>query len=113
MLGRKELKELGLQKQTLVAESSLNRLALLQEIQNVRAAASWVGSVSRASSSLSPLLTLLTSLTSFVTARTSSRSASWIARLVKTAGLILPVYRLWKLYAARRKDAAEADEPTV
>ena len=42
MLGRKELEQLDLAKQALVAESGLNRLAVKAELQNLHSATSWI-----------------------------------------------------------------------
>jgi len=111
MLGRQELKLLELEKRALLAQSSLNRLTLQAELQNLGAVSSWAGEASRASRGLSPLLTFLGPVSRFLLAR--GRSASWIGRLIQAASLIVPVYRLWKTFAARRKETREGQDPAA
>ena len=56
MLGRKELANLDQQKQALLAESELNRIALQADVQSLRSATAWVNEVTSASRQLAPLL---------------------------------------------------------
>jgi hypothetical protein len=113
VLGREELDRLALQKQALVLESGLNRLALQAEIQGLRSATAWVGKATNASRTLAPLLAVLASMAGFLFARGSRRSASWPSRIVGLAKWVLPLYRLWKDMAADRRTAAQGREPEV
>ena len=92
MLGRKELDKLNLQKQALLLESSLNRLALQAEFRNLRSATAWVSEVTRASRGLSPLLLLLAPVAGFLLARGSRQSDSWLGRVVAAVKWIGPLY---------------------
>jgi len=62
MLGRKELANLDLQKQALLLESGLNRVALQAEVQSLRSSTAWVSNVTSASRRLAPLLVVLAPL---------------------------------------------------
>ena len=110
MLGRQELDKLHLQKQSLLLESSLNRLALQAECRNLRSATAWVSEVSHASRGLSPLLLLLTPVAGFLLARGSRQLDPWLRRLVAAARWIGPLYRLWKGFSASREPQSEAGQ---
>jgi hypothetical protein len=110
VLGRKELDKLNLHKQSLLLESSLNRLALQAELQNLRSATAWVSEVTHASRGLSPLLLLLAPLAGFLLARGSRQSDSWLSRIVAAARWVGPLYRLWRGFSASREPQAEAEE---
>ena len=101
---------MSLQKQALLLESGLNRLALKAEIQSLRATTSWVGEATRASREFAPLLLVLAPLAGFLLARGSRRPDSWLNRVAGAAKWIVPLYRLWRSFAPRRKEA-EATEP--
>lgn len=111
MLGRKELDKLNLQKQALLLESGLNRLAFQAEFQSLRSATAWVSEVTQASRGLSPLLLVLAPLAGFLLARGSRQSDSWLSRIAAAARWIGPLYRLWKGFSASREQQAEAGEP--
>ena len=102
MLGRKELAKLDRQKQTLVLESDLHRLALRAEIQSLHSATAWMGEATSLSRELSPLLVVLAPLAGFLLARGSRRADSWLSRLITLAKWVAPLYRLWKSFTARR-----------
>ena len=112
MLGREKLDRLHLQKQALLLESGLNRLALQAEIQSLRSATSWVGDATRASREFAPLLLVLAPLSGFLLARGSRRSGSWFSRVAAAAKWIVPLYRLWKSFSAGRKEG-ETTEPAA
>ena len=111
MLGREELDRLSLQKQALVLESGLNRLALQAEIRNLRSPTAWVGKAAQASRKLAPLLAVLASVAGFLFARGTHRSASWTSRIVGAVKWILPLYRLWKAMSGDRGVAPPGQEP--
>jgi hypothetical protein len=110
VLGREELEKLALEKQTLVAESGLNRLVLQAEIQNLRSATAWVSEATRWPRKAGPLLLVLTPLAGFLLTRLSRRPDSWFNRVTAAAKWIGPLYTLWKTFSARRTEA-EAGEP--
>jgi hypothetical protein len=109
VLGRQELDKLALEKQTLVAESGLNRLAVQVELQNLRSATSWVNEVTRWPHKLGPLLTLLAPLAGFLVAKVSRRSASWFSRVGAVAKWIGPLYALWQSISASRTKPESAE----
>jgi hypothetical protein len=112
MLGQKELVSLELQKQALLLESGLNRVALQAEIQRLHSATAWVSDVAGASRELTPLLVVLAPLAGFLFARRSRRPDSWLSRVAALAKWVGPLYRLWRSFAARRSKA-ESEEPAA
>ena len=109
MFGREELDKLNVQKQALLLESSLNRLALQTEVQRLRSATAWAGEATRASRQFAPLLLLLAPLAGFLLARKGRRADSWLGRLMAAVKWIAPLYHLWKRFAPARKEA-QAEE---
>jgi hypothetical protein len=112
VLGRKELAILALEKQTLVAESGLNRLAVQAELQNLRSATAWVHEATRWPHKLGPLLTLLAPLGGFLLTRVSRHPDSWLNRIVTAAKWAAPLYTLWKSFSTSGT-APEPPEPVI
>ena len=103
MFGRQELERIRLQKQALILESALNRQALQTEFQELRAAVSALGSVTRSPLRIAGVLALLAPLAGFFAARNVRRSEGWLGRVTKLAKWIAPLYGLWRSYSARKK----------
>jgi hypothetical protein len=112
VFGRKELDNLALEKQALVAESDLNRLVLRAELQNLRSATAWVSEATRWPQKAGPLLLVLAPLAGFLLTRVSRREDSWFRRASAAAKWIGPLYTLWKSFSASRKEA-ETEEPAA
>jgi hypothetical protein len=112
MFGGQELANLALEKQVLVAESDLNRLALQAEIQNLRSAAAWVSEAARWPRNHGALLLVLAPLAGFLLTRSSRRPDSWLNRVAAAAKWVGPLYSLWKNFSAGRKEA-ETGEPAA
>jgi len=112
VFGRQELDKLALEKQVLVAESGLNRLAVQAELQNLRSATTWVSEAARWPRKAGPLLVLLAPLAGFLLTRASRGPDSWLNRVAAAAKWTGPLYTLWKRFSARRKEA-EAGEPAA
>jgi hypothetical protein len=110
VFGRKELDKLALERQTLVAESGLNRLVFQAEIQNLRSATAWVSEATLWPRKAGPLLLVLAPLVGFLLTRVSRREDSWFRRVSAAAKWIGPLFTLWKSFSASRKEA-EAGEP--
>jgi hypothetical protein len=104
VFGRRELDQLTLEKQALVAESGLNRLVLQAELQNLRAATAWVSEAARWPRK-SVLLLVLAPLAGFLLARVSHRENSWFQRVAAAVKWIGPLHRLWKSFSASRREA--------
>ncbi len=112
MFGRKGLEQIGIQKQALVVESSLNRHALMLEIDELRSAAARVSNAVQASRRFLPLLTLLAPVAGFFAIRSVRQPVSLIARLsklIKLAKWIAPAYSIWRSFSAARRGE---DEPS-
>jgi hypothetical protein len=109
VFGREELDKLTVQKQALLLESGLNRLALQAEIQRLRSGTAWAGEATRASRQFAPLLLLLAPLAGFLLARKGRRTDSWLSRLAAAVKWIAPLYQLWKRFSPARKEA-QAEE---
>ena len=103
MLGRKELDRLSAQKQALLLESGLNRVAMQAELQSLRSATTWVREAASASRRFTPLLVLLAPVAGFLAARGARRVSSWFSRVVTVIKWVGPLYGLWKQFAPRRK----------
>jgi hypothetical protein len=112
MLGRQELDKLSLQKQALLLQSSLNRVALQEELRSLRSATTWVRGAGSLSREFAPLLVFLAPLAGFLLARGASRRDSWFGRIVTVVKWIGPLYGLWKRYLAGRQEP-EAGEPAA
>jgi hypothetical protein len=110
VLGRKELDILNLQKQGLLLESDLNRLAFQADFRTLRSATAWVGQVTQASRGLSPLLFLLAPVAGFLLVRSSRQSDSWLRRITAVAKWIGPIYRLWRSIFATQEPQVDARE---
>lgn len=111
MFGRKELDKLALERQTLVAESGLNRLVLQAEFQNLRSATAWVSEATLWPRKVGPLLLVLAPLAGFLLTRVSRRGDSWFRRVSAAAKWIGPLYTLWKSFSASRKETETGEPP--
>ena len=106
MFGREELRTLRQQKEALVARSESNRVVLQQSLQALRASIPFAGGAPTAAARFSPLLMVLAPLTRFFLDRAGHRSGSWLGRVTRTVGLVLPLYRLWRGFRGRRRPTA-------
>ena len=107
MLGRQQIEQLRLQKQTLLVESSLNRHALISEMGALRSAFSSVSSAVLAPRRFAPFLLVLAPLAGFFAFRGARRPGSLITRVAKVVKWIGPAYSLWRSFSAGRKQASE------
>ena len=112
MFGRQELDKLALEKQALVAESSLHRLVVQVELQNLRSATAWVSEATRWPRQHGSLLLVLAPIAGFLLTRVSRRAGPWFNRMTAAAKWMGPLYTLWKSFSARGKEA-EAGEPVA
>jgi hypothetical protein len=111
VLGREELDRLAAQKQALLVESTLHRLAVQAEFQSLRSATAWVREAADRSGELTPLLLILAPLAGFLLAKGSRRPDSWLSRALAAAKWIGPLYGLWKHFSAGRRQADPANPP--
>ncbi len=108
MLGRAELEKLQVQKQALVLESSLNRLALQAEFEHLRSATTWMRTATSSAGKVTPLLLLLAPLAGFLLARGASRpSGSWLSRAVSALRWVASLYGLWQQFSPGRRKLEE------
>jgi len=112
VLGREGLDKLSLEKQALVLESGLNRLALQAEFQHLRSATGWLREATRGAHEAKPLLLVLAPIAGFLLARISRRPDSWSNRVAAALKWIAPLYQLWKSFSSGRK-GAEPGEPAT
>jgi hypothetical protein len=111
VLGGKELERLATQKQALVAESELNRLALQADFQNLASAAGRMKDL--ASGKVGPLMMVLGPLGGLLLRRTlQRRTSSWLGRAVRAVKWVGPIFSLWRGYLAGRR-RVEAREPLI
>ena len=112
MLGREELDNLAVQKQALLVESTLNRLAWQAQVRHLRSATAWVRHATAGLEESTPWLLILAPLAGFLLTRMSRRPDSWLNRALAAAKWIAPLYGLWKRFAAGRRQP-EAGQPAA
>jgi hypothetical protein len=96
MLGTRAVEAVRQHKEALVLESSLNRLKLQAELQNLRSAISPVSGLAGKAQGFFPWLLLLAPAAGFLASRGMGRAGSLGARLVSAVKLVVPLYRWWK-----------------
>lgn len=110
MFHRKELARLRAQKQALVLESTLNRLALQTEAENLRSAASRIADATRPLRSVrlfNPFLLILAPVAGFFIVRSLRGSSdSLFDRVLSAAKWIQPAIALWNSFNKRPEDPA-------
>ena len=111
MLGRKTLAELKLRKRALIVESDLNRLRLRTDLADLRAAASWLTSLSAASRKFAPWLRILAPLAGLLMGRRATPTGSLFGRILRTAGWARSLWSFWQATAAARHSSPEKSEP--
>ena len=112
MLGRQGLEKLSLDKQVLLLESGLNRLALQAEFRILGSEVTRLTRGPRGAMSLLMILAPFAGMLLARRARPSTSSASWITRVMSAAKWAVPLFRLLKGFAAKR-DTAGAEKPSV
>jgi hypothetical protein len=105
VLGREELEKLAVEKQALLVESSLNRLALQAEFQNLRSASGWMKAAAGGAGRFTPLLLLLAPVAGFLLARGARGSGWWPGRSLTALKWIVPLYGVWRGFLGRRRKA--------
>jgi hypothetical protein len=103
MFGQQALDKLRLQKQSLILESSVNRLTLQTEVRELRSAAAWMSPASHVPRPVLLLLGVLAPLAGFFLTRGVRRPVSLLSRVFSLLKLIGPLYSLWRGIAAARK----------
>ena len=112
MLGREELDKLAEEKQVLLVESSLNRVALQTELQSLRSASGWMRAASGGAGGLTPLLVVAAPVAGYLLGRRAGSSGSWLRRTATLLKWIGPLYGLWRGLSGRlRKPAIAQSEP--
>lgn len=109
MLGRDELAKLAAEKQALLVESSLNRLALQAEFQNLRSASGWMKTVTGSAGKYTPFLLLLAPVAGFLLARGARGSGSWLGRSFTALKWIAPLYGVWRGVSGRWRRAEKPE----
>ena len=99
MLGTRAVDEVRRHKEALLLESSLNRLKLQAELQNLRGLIRPMGGLAGNTRRLFPWLMLLAPVAGFFSTRGSRRSGSLTGKIASAAKLIVPVYRFWQRFS--------------
>lgn len=103
MLGREELDRLTQEKQALLVESSLNRIALQTEFHNLRSGSLWMKTLGGGTGRVAPLLVVAAPIAGFLLGRRTGRSASWLRRTSTALKWIGPLYGVWRGLSGRRR----------
>jgi hypothetical protein len=115
MVGRKALEQYRLQKQVLILESNLNRLALRSAWNDLRSATAWMHEAAGIGRKVSPWLFLLAPVAGFFASRAlGKRRGSW-SFLLFLARWIPKAFSWWKSYAgepAANEANAKQSNPT-
>jgi len=113
MLGGKELKGLELRRRELVLRSTLNRLAISVELQNMQIAlrpAERMVSLVRAAR---PWLLLLAPLAGIFAARSLRKNSSGFSKALGVLKWIQPLLALWRQFGSPSTEAAPETPPTT
>jgi hypothetical protein len=113
MVGRKTLELYRLQKQVLILESNLHRLALRTEWNNLRSATAWMDEAAGIGRKVSPWLFLLAPVAGVFASRAlGHRRGSW-RLLLALARWIPRAFSWWKSFAGKPPaNEANAKHPT-
>jgi hypothetical protein len=113
MFGGKELKSLELRRRELVLRSTVNRLAIRVELQNVqtalRPAERIVGSVRM----VKPWLLVLAPLAGILAARSLRNNGSGLSSVMKVLTWMEPLLALWKQFRSASTEAAPETPSTM
>jgi hypothetical protein len=101
MVGRKALEQYRLQKQVLILESDLQRIALRAEWNNLRSATAWVNEAAGVGRKVSPWLVLLAPVAGFIASRVLGRRRESRSLLLSLAKWIPTVLSLWQSLARK------------
>ena len=108
MVGRKALEQYRLQKQVLILESDLQRLALRTEWDNLRSATAWMNEAAGIGRKVSPWLFMLAPVAGFFASRVlGHRRGSW-RFLLSLTRWIPRAFAWWKSFAGKPVET-EAD----
>jgi hypothetical protein len=103
VLGREELDKLAIQKQALLVESGMNRLALQAELNSLRSGTTWLSTATGGAGKFTSLLPVVASVAGFLLARRARRSGSRLSQAAAVLKWIGPLYGLWQWFSARRR----------
>jgi hypothetical protein len=113
MFGGKELKRLELRRRELVLRSTLNRLAIMEELQDVQAALlpteRIVGSIRKARS----WLLLLAPLVAIFATRGLRNNSSGFSKMIEVLKRIQPLLALWKQFRSPAREAERETSPAA
>ena len=107
MFGGRELKGLELRRRELVLQSTIHRLTLKVELQQLQAALGPAERVVSSVRALRPWLLLLAPLAGIFAARTIRGNGSGFSKIMAVLKLIQPLLALWKQFMASTEAAPE------
>ena len=107
MFGGKELKHLELRRRELVLESTINRLTMKVELQNLQTALGPAERIVSSIRALRPWLLVLAPLAGIFAARSLRSNGSGFSKVLGVLKLLQPLLALWKQF----KSAATKPEP--
>ncbi len=99
MLGTRTIEEVRNRKEALLLESSLNRLKLQAELQNLRLSINPVSGLAGKTRGVLPWLMLLAPVIGFFVSRRARQRGSITSRLGSLFKLAVPLYRVWHRFS--------------
>ena len=113
MLGGKELKGLELRRRELVLRSTINRLAISVELQNVQTALRPAERIFGLVRAARPWLLVLAPLAGIFAARSLRHNGSGFSKAMAVLKCLQPLLVLWKQFASPSTEAAPGTPPTT
>ena len=113
MLGGKELKGLELRRRELVLRSTINRLAISVELQNVQTALRPADRIFGLVRAARPWLLVLAPLAGIFAARSLRNNGSVFSKALGVLKWIQPLLVLWKQLRSPSTEAAPGTPPTT
>ena len=113
MLGGKELNSLELRRREMVLQSSINRLAIRVELQNVQTALRPAGRIVGLIRAARPWLLVLAPLAGIFAARGLRNNGSGFSKALGVLRWIQPLLVLWKQFRSPSAEAAPEKPPAT
>jgi hypothetical protein len=113
MFGGRKLKGLELRRRELVLQSTINRLAMGEELQNLQTALHPAERIVSSVRAVRPWLPLLAPLAGIFAARSLRRNGSGFSKAMAVLKCLQPLLVLWRQFASPSAKAAPETPPAT